>query len=210
MRCLDLDRTNVFDRASDAELVIACQQKESRAFEMLVKRHQQTVYSLLRHLAPDWSDTTDLSQEVFLRVWRFIDKLRNPYAFRTWLAHIATNVFYDELRKRQRELPTVSTDTALDPDEEGSMDIVDNTTLPDEAVACDELAGCIEKALSDLPEQFRMAIVLREVHGLSYDEIAAATDCGIGTVKSRIARARAKVQRKLTPYLGWQWLTRAA
>src|SRR3990167_5728014 len=84
---------------SDSELILLCQQKNSRAFEELIRRHQRTVYALLYRLAPDWSDTSDLAQEVFIRMWRSIRNLRNPAAFRSWLSQIVTNLFYDELRK---------------------------------------------------------------------------------------------------------------
>src|SRR5579883_577782 len=92
----------------DPELIVLCQRKDSRAFQELIKRHQRTVYALLYRLAPDWNDTADLAQEVFIRMWRSIANLRNPGAFRSWLSQIVTNLFYDELRKRPRQLPTIS------------------------------------------------------------------------------------------------------
>jgi RNA polymerase, sigma subunit, ECF family len=101
-----------YSQKSDRDLVLACQHREPQAFEELVKRHQRTVYSLLYQLAPDWEDTSDLAQEVFIRVWRNINNLRNPASFRSWLTQIVTNLFYDELRKRPRRLPTVSMDRA--------------------------------------------------------------------------------------------------
>src|SRR5579884_2512762 len=84
---------------TDAELILLCQNKNPRAFEELIRRHQRTVYALLYRLAPDWTDTSDLAQEVFIRMWRSIGNLRNPSAFRSWLSQIVTNLFYDELRK---------------------------------------------------------------------------------------------------------------
>ena len=195
----------VYSQKSDRDLVLACQKRDPGAFEELVKRHQRTVYALLYQLAPDWSDTSDLAQEVFIRVWRSINNLRNPSSFRGWLTQIVTNLFYDELRRRPRRLPTVSMDEGLDPDaEEGesaTRDIPDVSMLPDEKILNQELSQVIREAMTKLPEQFRTAIVLREVEGLSYEEIAILTKTEMGTVKSRIARARTKLQEMLQPYL---------
>lgn len=193
-----------YSQKSDRDLVIACQRREPAAFEEIVKRHQRTVYALLYQLAPDWQDTADLAQEVFIRIWRNIGSLRNPSSFRSWLTQIVTNLFYDELRKRPRRLPTVSMDESLDADDSGegsTRDIADTSAPPDDIVLNREMSEVIRQAMARLPEQFRTAIVLREMEGLSYEEIAILTKTEMGTVKSRIARARAKLQELLKPYL---------
>jgi RNA polymerase sigma-70 factor (ECF subfamily) len=194
-----------YSQKSDRDLVLACQRREPAAFEELVKRHQRTVYALLYQLAPDWTDTADLAQEVFIRVYRSINNLRNPSSFRSWLTQIVTNLFYDELRKRPRRLPTVSMDEAQSSDEEGdshvTQDVTDTHMQPDEKLLSNEMNDVIRKAMMRLPEQFRTSIVLREVEGLSYEEIAVITKTEMGTVKSRIARARTKLQELLKPYL---------
>jgi RNA polymerase sigma-70 factor (ECF subfamily) len=194
---------SAYAQFSDRDLVIACQRREQSAFEELVKRYQRTVYSLFYQLAPDWSDTADLSQEAFIRVWRSINNLRNPSSFRSWLTQIVTNLFYDELRKRPRQLPTLSIDNSREEeDKDGpSQDIVDTAPQPDDATLNREIGEVIRKAMASLPEQFRTAIVLRELEGLSYEEISLLTKTEIGTVKSRIARARIKLQELLKPYL---------
>ena len=188
----------------DSELVIACQSGSREAMECLVKKHQRSVSSLLYQLAPDWSDTSDLSQEVFIRVYRGIHSLRNPKTFRSWLNQIVINLFYDELRRRPRRLPTVSIDAPIESDS-GESDLVreipDPSLKPDEVSLAQELDQTIKKAMSQLPEQFRTAIVLRELQGLSYEEIAEAIGCELGTVKSRIARARGRLQEILSPYI---------
>ncbi len=188
----------------DSELVIACQSGSREAMEFLVKKHQRSVSSLLYQLAPDWSDTSDLSQEVFIRVYRGIHSLRNPKTFRSWLNQIVINLFYDELRRRPRRLPTVSIDAPIESDS-GESDLVreipDPSLKPDEISLAQELDTVIKKAMSQLPEQFRTAIVLRELQGLSYEEIAESIGCELGTVKSRIARARGRLQEILTPYI---------
>ncbi|MBY0356529.1 MAG: sigma-70 family RNA polymerase sigma factor [Candidatus Obscuribacterales bacterium] len=193
----------VYSQKSDRDLVLACQKRDPAAFEELVKRHQRTVYALLYQLAPDWTDTSDLAQEVFIRIWRSINNLRNPSSFRSWLTQIVTNLFYDELRKRPRRLPTVSmeeTDNGEDGDST-TKDLPDSTALPDEIILSNELSEVIRHAMEKLPEQFRTAIVLRELEGLSYEEIAILTKTEMGTVKSRIARARTKLQELLQPYV---------
>ncbi len=198
-----LQTRQYFDGLSDDELVAACQNRNKDAFEALVKRFQRTVYGLLYKLAPDWHDTADLSQEVFIRVWRSIESLRNAHAFRSWLNQLVTNLFYDELRKRPRNA-TISIDESLKPDESddnNTRDIADHSAMPDELTQRRELSDAISDAIAKLPGQFRQVIVLRELEGLSYDEIAFITQSEIGTVKSRIARARAKVQDMLGEYM---------
>ncbi len=196
-----------YSQKSDRDLVLACQRREPAAFEELVKRHQRTVYALLYQLAPDWTDTSDLAQEVFIRVWRNINNLRNPGSFRSWLTQIVTNLFYDELRKRPRRLPTVSMDEPMggedsdDTAEAATRDIPDGHQQPEEKILSTEMTDVIRRAMLRLPEQFRTAIVLREVEGLSYEEIGVLTKTEMGTVKSRIARARTKLQELLKPYL---------
>lgn len=189
---------------TDAELVVLSQQKDTAAFEVLVRRHQRAVYNLLYQLAPDWNNTADLAQEVFIRAWKSIHNLRNPRAFRSWLNQIATNLFYDELRRRPKHMNTISMDEGFESDEHDespTRDIADTSALPDECFQRQELIEAIHNAMGQLPEQFRVAIVLRELQGLSYEEIALLTQSEMGTVKSRIARARTKIQQLLEPYL---------
>src|SRR3984885_3034119 len=117
-----------YSQKSDRDLVLACQRGEPAAFEELVKRHQRTVYALLYQLAPDWTDTSDLAQEDFFSIYCAINNLRNPSSFRSWLTQIVTNLFYDELRKRPRRLPTVSMDEPTDDEHESdaTRDIIDS------------------------------------------------------------------------------------
>jgi RNA polymerase sigma-70 factor (ECF subfamily) len=194
---------SAYAQYSDRDLVVACQRREQAAFEELVKRYQRTVYTLLYQLAPDWNDTADLAQEVFLRIWRSINNLRNPSSFRSWLTQITTHLFYDELRKRPRQLPTLMLDEPIDDGSEdgASRDIADTSAQPDTIVLNQEISEVIRTAMSSLPEQFRTAIVLREIEGLSYEEISTLTKTEMGTVKSRIARARVRLQELLRPYL---------
>jgi RNA polymerase sigma-70 factor, ECF subfamily len=187
----------------DAELIALCQRKDNRAFETLVKRHQRTVSNLLYRMAPDWDNHADLSQEVFIRMWRNIGRLKNPRAFKSWVTQITTNLFYDELRKKPK-LRTISMDEPITNDDgnEGSTrDIEDKSAGPEELLHRQELEAVVQDAMNKLPEHFRTAIVLRELQQLSYEEIAVLTQSEIGTVKSRIARARSKVQGMIGNYV---------
>jgi RNA polymerase sigma-70 factor, ECF subfamily len=193
----------MYNQMIDSDLVIACQNKDKDAFGVLIKRYQRTIYGLLYQLAPEWRDTADLAQEVYIRMWRSISTLRNTCAFKSWLHQLVTNLFYDELRKRPRNT-IISIDESLksdSADENGTREIADITCLPDELSQRRELSEAIGSAIDKLPLQFKRVIVLRELEGLSYDEIALITKSEIGTVKSRIARARAKVQNLLSSYI---------
>jgi len=136
-------------------------------------------------------------------MWRSINGLRNPAAFRTWLKQIVTNMFYDELRRRGNHI-VVSMDAPTpfeDGDQNPYIQIPDRSALPDQLAEHRELGKAIDGALAKLSYNSRMMIVLRDCNGLSYREIAVATEAKPGTVKSRIARARRKLQEKLLPFV---------
>jgi RNA polymerase sigma-70 factor (ECF subfamily) len=187
---------------ADAELIAQCQAGNTVAFEVLMTRYRGTVAGLLYQLAPDWTDSADLTQEAFIRVWRSIGTLRCPYAFKSWLTHLVTNLFYDELRKRPPTTMISMDDCQRDEsDENQTRDLPDLTHMPDEVTQRHELSEAIEHAVEKLPEQFKTVLVLREFDGLSYEEIAQLTHTEIGTVKSRISRARLRVQQLLSTFL---------
>jgi RNA polymerase sigma-70 factor, ECF subfamily len=199
---LTLVRGNRYQQLEDSELVLLCQKKDKAAFDTLMQRHQRNVHAMLYKMAPDWNDTADLAQEAFIRIWKGIDKLQNPKAFKSWMGQIVTNLFYDELRKRPRQTVVMSLDAPMGGDEDGespTRDIADTAAGPDELYDRKDTRKTVEAAIATLPRQFRTAIILREVNDLPYDEIAAITQTDIGTVKSRISRARTKVQNILRP-----------
>lgn len=197
-----------FKALSTEDLVIKAQSEDMRALEELVRRVQKLVYVTLYQLAPERNDITDLTQEVLLRMCRSIKSLRNPKTFKFWLNRIITNLFYDELRKTPRQLNTISIDEPMFNNDESenalARDIPDKGEQPDKVILNTELDQKIHAAINNLPEQFRTIIVLREIQGLSYEEIASLTNTNIGTVKSRLARARLKLQEALKPYLSQQ------
>jgi RNA polymerase sigma-70 factor (ECF subfamily) len=187
---------------TDLELVKSCQRRDQMAFQHLYRRNERNVIGILHRLAPEQRDHSDLAQDVFIRLWTSIGGLRNPNAFKKWMSLITKNVFYDELRRRRPR--TVSIDSAryeTDDDDVALLQIADQSPPPDELVELRELRGMIDRALVKLPVQFHQVIVLRDMEGLSYQEIGEATDTPVGTVKSRIARAREKMQLHLSPYL---------
>jgi RNA polymerase sigma-70 factor, ECF subfamily len=193
------------DQLTSTELVALCQQRlrpERTVFAELLRRHQSHVDKLLYHLAPDWSDRADLAQEVWIRVYRNMRRLNDPAKFKGWLGRITTNLFYDELRRRKRNRATLSLDAPLHL-EDGSVDWDVPATGPGpvDTMMTQEFYGQLNRAIAELPEVFRTTIVLREIQGLSYEEIAEMTGVSLGTVKSRIARARQRLQADLEPYL---------
>lgn len=193
------------EKLSNYDLILQCQTgfRPGRAvFAELLRRHQSHVDRVLYHLAPEWQDRADLAQEVWIRVYRNIKRLQEPLKFRGWLTRIVTNLFYDELRRRKRFRSPLSLDAPLNL-EDGEMDweIASDTRRPDEELATREFYDRLHDAIADLPEVFRTTIVLREIEGMSYEQIAELTEVSLGTVKSRIARARQRLQLQLQPYL---------
>ncbi len=204
----NLPRTRVqvdkLDKLPNNELILLAQsglRTDRAALTELMRRHQSHVDRILYHLAPDWQDRADLAQEVWIRVYKNIKSLNEPEKFRGWLSRIATNLFYDELRKRKRVAPPLSLDAPINV-EDGSIDwdLPSDTPNPSEHLSTVEFYDKLRAAIGNLPAAFRTTIVLREIEGLSYEEIADVTGVSIGTVKSRIARARAGLQSQLSGY----------
>lgn len=193
------------EQISNSDLIIRCQQGKQPdriAFAELLRRYQSYVNKILYHLAPDWQDKADLSQEVWIRVYKYINRLEDPKKFKSWVGRITTNIFYDQLRKRKRMAQPYSLDASLQTDDgELNWELPSDTPSPEDNLNTNEFYDLLQKAISDLPEKFRTTIVLREIQGLNYDEIAEITGVSLGTVKSRISRARNKLQSILQPYL---------
>jgi RNA polymerase sigma-70 factor (ECF subfamily) len=193
------------EKLSNYDLVLRCQEglhPDRLAFTELLRRYQSHVDKVLFHLAPDWQDRADLAQEIWIRVYRHIKRLQEPAKFQGWLSRIATNLFYDELRKRKRVKPPLSLDAPRSIDDgEMEWELPADRPGPDEDLTTREFYDRLKEAIADLPEVFRTTIVLREIEGLPYEEIAEMTGVSLGTVKSRIARARQRLQSQLQPYL---------
>ncbi len=185
------------------ELVILAQQDDTDALEELIKRNQDSVYASFYYLNSDCEDILDLTQEALLKMARNIKKLKEPAKFKPWLNQIVTRLFYDHIRSKNRKLKTIPIDKKDDDDKDrfNIADVPCNTCTPEESSLNSELSCTIEKSIHKLPDSFRLAIVLREFQGLSYEEIADITNTNVGTVKSRIARARNKLQEDLKSYI---------
>ncbi len=191
----------LYKKMSLEELVVLSQQDDLKALEELIRRVQKNVFASFSYLSQKDENVSDLTQEALLRVAKNICSLKNPKLFKSWLNQIVTNLFYDELRKTQRRPDTVSLDEETDEAPPIKFQLFDKKCKPHEKCISSELEKLIRSAIIALPEQFRVVIVLRELQGLSYEEIAAATHSSIGTVKSRIARARGKLQEDLKAYI---------
>jgi RNA polymerase sigma-70 factor (ECF subfamily) len=193
------------DKLSNYDLILRAREgirPDRAAFAELMRRYQSHVDRILYHLAPDWHDRADLAQEVWIRVYRNVKRLQEPEKFRGWLSRIATNLFYDELRKRKRVSAPLSLDAPrLTADGEMDWEIASDKPSPADDLTTREFYDQLHEAIADLPEAFRTTIVLREIDGMSYEEIAEITGVSLGTVKSRIARARSRLQSQLQNYL---------
>ena len=201
----DPGRPSDISGLDNSELIQRCKKglrPDPIAFRELMHRYASHVHKILYHLASDWSDREDLAQEVWIRVYDNISALKEVCKFRGWLSRIATNLFYDELRKRKRVRYPLSLDAprAMD-DGEVDWEVASNDPDPQDNLLTGEFLQKVEAAIAEVTPQFREAIRLREYEGLPYEEIARRTQVSIGTVKSRIARARGQVARKLEPYL---------
>ena len=195
---------NKYKNSDTSDLVINAQRGDNLAMEELIRRHENYIYMRLYQLDPQNENIKDLMQDVMLRVARSLKNLKNPRRFQSWLSQIITNIFFDELRKKRRKLNTVSLDSFFSEEEESSKtekELECPKDSPDKCSENSEMKRIIRRAISELEEPYRAVIMLRELQGFSYDEIASATGASVGTVKSRIARARQKLQTKLNDYL---------
>ena len=187
----DLLRSVSGGERSDEELVAAAQGGEAAALDQLLRRHYDRVHAVCRRIAGGTRDADDAAQEAMIRVVRNLDRFDGRAAFTTWIYRIATNTALDELRKRKRR-PQLHVD---EDDERGGPEIVDELAHRRVDAVADRIT--IDAALADLPDEFRAAVVMRDVGDMDYGEIAAALDIPIGTVKSRIARGRRMLVDKI-------------
>lgn len=185
------------------ELVLRAQNDDIEALEELIKRYQNMIYASFYYLSKECEDILDLTQDTLVKMSKNIKNLRDPKKFKSWLNQIITNIFYDHIRSKNRKLQTVSIEKKDDDMKENCnvIELPSKCKNPEEKTLGSELNELIEKSIHKLPDSFRLAIVLREFQGLSYEEIASITNTNVGTVKSRIARARNKLQEDLKPYI---------
>lgn len=192
-----------YKKMSLEELVVLAQQDDFKALEELIRNEQKNIFATFSYLTKKRENVADLTQEALLRVAKNIKNLKNPQNFRSWLNQIVTHLFYDELRKKARKPDIVSIDDEIDEENQFTIKstLADKKCKPPEKCITSEIEEIIKEHIMNLPDPFRIAIVLRELQGLSYEEIAEATNANVGTVKSRISRARLKLQDGLKGYI---------
>jgi RNA polymerase sigma-70 factor (ECF subfamily) len=185
---------------SDLELVRRAQRNERGAFDLLVLKYQHKVIKLVARLLRDPSEAEDVAQEAFVKAYRALGSFRGDSAFYTWLYRIAVNTARNAIASRQRR--PLDYEAELSESEQLNLaSRLRDSDTPEATALSEEIRETVNDAIEQLPEDLRTAIVLREVEGLSYEEIAAAMDCPVGTVRSRIFRAREAIDRALKPLL---------
>jgi len=190
------------DREIDQQLVERAQNGDKRAFELLVVKYQRKLTRLLSRFIRNSGEVEDVAQEAFIKAYRALPSFRGESAFYTWLYRIGINTAKNYLVAMGRRAPT---STGLDAEEAETFD--DNERLrdmntPEAELMSKQMAAVVNETMQTLPEELRTAITLREIEGLSYEEIAEVMNCPIGTVRSRIFRARETIAGQLRPLLG--------
>ncbi|QUV99644.1 sigma-70 family RNA polymerase sigma factor [Chloracidobacterium sp. MS 40/45] len=199
----EIHRVVTVDAASDHELIAAVQAGDEQAFQEIVRRYRTPITNFIFRMLDDYDRAVELAQETFLRVYANVARYRATFHFSTYIYRIATNLAISELRqRRRRKLVSLFTPWARHEDEEETpLDIPDERPLQDADLIERERRAAVGRAIQTLPEKYRAALVLRDVEGLSYDEIAGILNISEGTVKSRINRARGLLRDKLRAYL---------
>jgi RNA polymerase sigma-70 factor (ECF subfamily) len=185
---------------SDQQLVERVQAGDKAAFDLLVRKYQHRVLKLVGRFVPDAAEAEDVAQEAFLKAYRALASFRGDSAFYTWLYRIAINTAKNALVSNRRRPVDFDLDLQ-DPEQYDRHARLKEGDTPEGVLLTEEIRNVVERAMEQLPEDLRTAIVLRELEGLSYEEIAEAMDCPVGTVRSRIFRAREAIDRKLKPLL---------
>lgn len=187
-------------QTSDQQLVKRVQQGDKRAFDLLVLKYQHKIISVVHRYVRDNADVQDVVQEAFIKAYRALANFRGDSAFYTWMYRIAINTAKNHLLSKGRRPP--ATDVDLEDAEymPGGEHLQDADT-PEGSLFCDQLHSAVQRAISQLPEDLRSAVTLREIEGLSYEEIAEIMACPVGTVRSRIFRAREAIDKVVQPMM---------
>lgn len=188
------------EQSVDQALVERVQQGDKKAFDVLVRKYQNKIVKLIGRYVSDQSEAMDVAQETFIKAYRALPNFRGESAFYTWLYRIAINTAKNHLVAQGRRPPDSDID-AVDAEQFDGQSALKEYASPERMALRDELERVIYKAIEDLPEDLRTAITLRELEGMSYEEIAETMGCPIGTVRSRIFRAREAIDNKLRPLL---------
>jgi len=188
------------ERTVDRELVLRVQKGDKKAFDVLVRKYQYKIIKLISRYVHDPNEALDVSQEAFIKAYRALPGFRGESAFYTWLYRIAINTAKNYLVAQGRRPPGSDIDAQEAEQYEGQSFLKEMET-PERLLLKDEIEATVFKAIEELPDDLRTAITLRELEGMSYEEIAQTMGCPIGTVRSRIFRAREAIDAKLRPLL---------
>lgn len=180
----------------DSALVERARAGDARAFDLLVRKYQHRVLGLIGRMVSDWSEAQDVAQEVFMRAWRSLGNFRGESSFYTWLYRIAVNTSKNQIVSSGRRPLTAELQTVEDEHWSGAGRMQEQAT-PENELLRQEMERTVVRTVEGLPEDIRTALTLREVDGLSYDEIAELMQCPIGTVRSRIFRGREAIDRNI-------------
>ncbi len=186
--------------ATDQQLVARVQKGDSRAFDMLVLKYQHKIMGLISRYVHDADEVQDVAQEAFIKAYRALPKFRGDSAFYTWLYRIAINTAKNHLVSRSRRPPGSDVEVE-DAEYFEAGDALRTIETPENALFGAELKEVVERAIADLPDDLRTAVTLREFDGLSYEDIADVMDCPVGTVRSRIFRAREAIDKQVKEQL---------
>jgi len=185
---------------SDEDLVKRASKGDSRAFDLLVLKYQHRIFALVSRFVRDPDEVQDVAQEAFIKAWKALPRFRGDSAFYTWLYRIAVNTAKNHLVASGRR-PATSDVSAEEAEQyEGVTDLQESGT-PESLLVSEELEAAIHGAIEKLPHELRTAVTLREFEGLSYEDIAAIMDCPVGTVRSRIFRAREAIDAVVKPFM---------
>jgi RNA polymerase sigma-70 factor (ECF subfamily) len=185
---------------TDKELVKRVQKGDLEAFDMLFSRYQGKILNLISRYVRDTEEVQDVAQEAFIKAYRALPRFRGDSAFYTWLYRIAINTAKNHLVARSRRPPSMDVDVE-DADYRDDADMLRESEDPESALKRDQLKAVIDAAIGELPEDLRSALTLREFDGLSYEQIAQILECPVGTVRSRIFRAREHIEQRMRPLL---------
>jgi len=189
------------ERDLDRQLVERAQRGEKHAFELLVSKYQRKLARLLSRFIRDPAEVEDVAQEAFIKAYRALPSFRNESAFYTWLYRIGINTAKNYLVAMRRRAPTTTEFNSEEAEGFDEGEQLRDINTPESAMLSKEIARTVDDTMEQLPEELRNAIALREIEGLSYEDIAAIMNCPIGTVRSRIFRAREAIAEQLRPLL---------
>jgi len=190
------------DREVDQQLVERAQRGDKYAFELLVSKYQRKLARLLSRFIRDATEVEDVTQEAFIKAYRALPTFRGDSAFYTWLYRIGINTAKNYLVAMGRRAPTTTDLDTEEAESVGEGELLRDLNTPENQLMSRQVAETVNQTLEQLPEELRTAISLREIEGLSYEDIASIMNCPIGTVRSRIFRAREAIAEKLRPLIG--------